>query len=278
MVVAETIGDLMNAGSLVLGQKRAREEVPNNENERANDMYLDLSFSLSRGDTSPLIKLLTCPAWLEALKNQFAESYFHDLTRFLHFETTNRQVFPEISNVFRALNLCPLSSLKVVILGQDPYHDDGQAMGLSFSVPPGHKLPSSLLNIYKELETDLEIPRRKSGDLTPWAERGVLLLNSCLTVRAHSPNSHADRGWEKFTDAIVRVISARAENCVFLLWGKFAEKKGGKVDPRRHLILKSAHPSGLSASRGFFGCKHFSEANAYLEANHPGGAVDWALD
>ena len=266
-----------SVGDFIIGKKRPR-EVDDDAGDGKSTVHVDLSVKLSRGDSSPLLQLLTCPGWIEALKPQFSETYFHDLTRFLSNETQKHKTFPDLSNVFRSLNLCPLSSLKVVILGQDPYHDDGQAMGLSFSVPTGFKLPSSLLNIYKELESDLNIPRSKSGDLTPWANRGVLLLNACLTVRAHTANSHADKGWEKFTDAVVRVISARAQNCVFLLWGKFAEKKGSRVDKTKHLVLTAAHPSGLSASRGFFGCRHFSKANAYLTENHPNGGVDWSLN
>jgi uracil-DNA glycosylase len=172
--------------------------------------------------------------------------------------------------------MCPFEQVKVVILGQDPYHDDDQAMGLSFSVPEGFKLPSSLLNIFKELETDIGLERGKNGDLTPWAKQGVLLLNAVLSVRAHQANSHQGKGWERFTDFIVRRISEKLENVVFLLWGKFAEKKASRVDTRKHLVLKAAHPSGLSASRGFFGCKHFSKTNEYLE-QHGKSPVDWAL-
>lgn len=268
-----------SVGDLIIGKKRPLEddESVQNVEDEVSILPIDLSVKLARGDNSPLIDLLTCQVWMEVLKPQFSETYFHDLTRFLYNEMQKHSVYPELRHVFRSLNLCPISSLKVVILGQDPYHDDGQAMGLSFSVPTGFKIPSSLFNIYKELESDLGIPRSKSGDLTPWATRGVLLLNACLTVRAHTPNSHADKGWEKFTDAVVRVISARAQNCVFMLWGKFAEKKGCRVDKKKHLVLTAAHPSGLSASRGFFGCKHFSQANDYLALNHPDGKVDWSL-
>jgi uracil-DNA glycosylase len=202
----------------------------------------------------------------------------HDITRFLHKEISgNQKIFPPLPLIFSALNACKFDDIKVVIIGQDPYHDDGQAMGLSFSVPEGFKLPSSLLNIYKELETDLGIPRSKSGDLTKWSEQGVLLLNAVLTVRAHQANAHEGKGWERFTDYIIRQISDKLQNVVFMLWGKFAEKKAARVDSRKHLILKSAHPSGLSASRGFFGCKHFSKANEYLKS-HGREEIDWTVE
>jgi len=270
MVATGAVGDLATTEFESIGHKRPRTDLGADDTQPAPS--IDLSVKLSRGDQSPLFQLLTSPEWREALAPQFSEKYFHDLSRFLHSQITQHKVFPEISNVFRALNLCPISKTKIIILGQDPYHDDNQAMGLSFSVPSGQKIPSSLLNIFKELESDLGIPRSKSGDLTPWASRGVLMLNACLTVRAHCANSHADRGWEKFTDAVIKILSARAEKCVFLLWGKFAEKKGARVDDRRHLVLRAPHPSGLSASRGFFGCKHFSQASEFL------GGFDWTLN
>lgn len=239
---------------------------------------IDLSITLTRGMSSPLFQLVTEPSWAVVLEAQFQEMYFHDVTRFLHKEVngSKAKVFPALNRVFSAVNACPFDRVKVVILGQDPYHDDGQAMGLSFSVPQGFKLPSSLLNIFKELESDLGIPRSTSGDLTPWAQQGVLLLNAVLTVRAHQANSHEGKGWERFTDYIIRQISEKNENVVFMLWGKFAEKKAARVGGRKHLVLKSAHPSGLSASRGFFGCKHFSKANEYLKANGK-EEIDWKL-
>jgi uracil-DNA glycosylase len=235
---------------------------------------IDLSIPLSRGMRSPLADLLVEASWMSVLEAQFCEMYFHDLTRFLSKE--KGKVFPPTGKFFSALNTCPFEDVKVVILGQDPYHDDGQAMGLSFSVPQGVKIPSSLLNIFKELESDLGVPRSTCGDLSPWARQGVLLLNAVLSVRAHQANSHEGKGWERFTDFIIQQISEKSKNVVFMLWGKFAEKKAARVKSKNHLILKSAHPSGLSASRGFFGCKHFSKANEYLAANGR-GPIDWSL-
>lgn len=258
---------------VTLADTTAVEETP----EEVAESEVDLSVTLFRGMTSPLFDLVTEPSWAEILKPQFSEMYFHDITRFLHKEQNGKQsIFPPLRSVFSSLNACRFQDVKVVILGQDPYHDDGQAMGLSFSVPEGFKIPSSLLNIFKELETDLGIPRSRSGDLTSWAQQGILLLNAVLTVRAHQANSHEGKGWERFTDFIIKQISERNEHVVFMLWGKFAEKKAGRVDSKKHLILKSPHPSGLSASRGFFGSKHFSKANAYL-AEKKRGEINWAL-
>ena len=238
---------------------------------------VDLSIALSRGMTSPLFGLVTEPSWAAVLAPQFAEMYFHDVTRFLAKEVNAKsKIFPPLTHIFRSLNASPLDKIKVVILGQDPYHDDGQAMGLSFSVPDGFKIPSSLLNVFKELETDLGVPRSTCGDLTPWANQGVLLLNAVLTVKAHQANSHQGKGWERFTDYVIKQVSEKCENVVFMLWGKFAEKKAARVDGKKHLVLRAPHPSGLSASRGFFGCKHFSKANDYLTANGKDPIV-WAL-
>jgi uracil-DNA glycosylase len=234
-----------------------------------------LAEPLSRGMKSPLVQLLSEPSWLSVLEQQFSELYMHDLTRFLAKES-KQKIFPPFPHVFAALNTCAFEKVRVVILGQDPYHDDGQAMGLSFSVPQGFKLPSSLLNIFKEIESDLGIPRSTCGDLSPWAKEGVLLLNAVLTVRAHQANSHEGKGWERFTDIIIKMISEKSEKVVFMLWGKFAEKKAARVDSKRHLVLKAPHPSGLSASRGFFGCKHFSKANEYLRSNGK-SEINWAL-
>ena len=264
--MVETLSDAEDASE----RKRMKLEV-------FEKMLPDLTQPLTRDMVSPLIFFLKEPSWIEELKAQFREMYFHDMTRFIGKEMKeNRIIFPSLDNVFHSLNMCPFEQVKVVILGQDPYHDDDQAMGLSFSVPEGFKLPSSLLNIFKELETDIGLERGKNGDLTPWAKQGVLLLNAVLSVRAHQANSHQGKGWERFTDFIVRRISEKLENVVFLLWGKFAEKKASRVDIRKHLVLKAAHPSGLSASRGFFGCKHFSKTNEYLE-QHGKSPVDWAL-
>lgn len=259
--------------------EEASETTPQTEKVFADTLAdVDLSITLTRGMVSPLFQLVTEPSWAAVLEAQFQEMYFYDVTRFLHKEVngSKAKVFPPLNRVFSAVNACPFEKVKVVILGQDPYHDEGQAMGLSFSVPRGFKLPSSLLNIFKELESDLGIPRSTCGDLTPWAQQGVLLLNAVMTVRAHQANSHAGQGWERFTDFIIRQISEKVENVVFMLWGKFAEKKAARVDGRKHLVLKSAHPSGLSASRGFFGCKHFSKANEYLKVNGK-DEIDWKL-
>ena len=230
---------------------------------------------LTRGTASPLIDLLTDQTWKQILHEEFCQMYFHDLTRFLHSEIAKgKKVFPQLKNIFRALNMTPIAKVKAVILGQDPYHDDAQAVGLAFSVPAGFKLPSSLLNIYKELESDVGVPRSKNGDLSCWADEGVLLLNATLTVRAHEANSHADKGWARFTDAVIQAVNKNCSKVAFLLWGKFAEKKAAQIVPANHFVLTAAHPSGLSASRGFFGCKHFSKANAYLVANGK-EPIDW---
>ena len=182
-------------------------------------------------------------------------------------EYATQRIFPRGSNIFRAFDKCPLDSLKVVIIGQDPYHGDGQANGLCFSVNDGIPFPPSLRNIFKEIHDDTGAPIPASGNLDRWAEQGVLLLNSVLTVRAHCAASHAGKGWETFTDAVVRAIAAHKEEIVYMLWGNYAQKKGIMADPTRNLILKSAHPSPLSASNGFFGCRHFSKANEYLIAH-----------
>ena len=179
-------------------------------------------------------------------------------------EYSSHQIFPRGANIFRAFDKCPFDKLKVVIIGQDPYHGEGQANGLCFSVNDGVQFPPSLRNIFQEVESDTGAPIPTSGNLDRWAEQGVLLLNSVLTVRAHEAASHAGRGWEQFTDAVVREIAARREGVVYMLWGSYAQRKGAIADPARNCILKAVHPSPLSAYRGFFGCHHFSQANAYL--------------
>jgi len=217
------------------------------------------------------------PSWLEAVGDELETPAMQDLRAFLAAEvTTGRRFFPPGRLVFNALQLTPVDSVRVVILGQDPYHGQGQAMGLSFSVPPGVAPPPSLRNIFVELGTDLSLPIPATGDLTPWAKRGVLLLNSVLTVAPRSPASHAGKGWEAFTDRVIAELSARREGIVFLLWGRYAQQKGTIVDATRHHVLTAAHPSPYSASSGFFGCRHFSRANALLEE---GGRapVDWQL-
>ena len=203
-------------------------------------------------------------SWKDALASEFNKDYFIKLTDFVRGEyLSGKTVFPEPKNIFNAFNLCPLNQVKVVIIGQDPYHEPGQAHGLCFSVLPPTPLPPSLQNIYKEIESDIGKKSVTNGDLTSWATQGVLLLNSTLTVQAHLAASHAGRGWEQFTDAVIRVLSTR-ENIVYILWGSFAQKKASFVDENKNLILKSAHPSPLSAYRGFFGNHHFSRTNDYL--------------
>jgi uracil-DNA glycosylase len=217
------------------------------------------------------------PSWLEAVGDELATPGMQELRTFLAAEVASGRGFlPPGRLVFNALRLTPLDSVRVVILGQDPYHGRGQAMGLCFSVPAGVSPPPSLRNIFTELGTDLGLAAPPTGDLTPWAQRGVLLLNSVLTVSPGSPASHAGKGWEAFTDSVIAELSARREGVVFLLWGRYAQQKGTIVDPARHHVLTAAHPSPYSAANGFFGCRHFSRANTLLE-----GAglepVDWRL-
>jgi len=216
-------------------------------------------------------------SWLGPLQAEFEQPYMADLKRFLLSEReAGKQIFPAGANWFRALDLTPLDQVKVVILGQDPYHGPGQAHGLCFSVPDGVRPPPSLVNIFKELQSDLGIPPPGYGFLEHWAKQGVLLLNSVLTVEMGLAASHRDRGWERFTDAVVRLVNAKPEPVVFMLWGSYAQKKAAFVDPSRHLVLKAPHPSPLSAHSGFLGCKHFSKANAFLE-EHGLTPIDWAL-
>ncbi len=202
--------------------------------------------------------------WKGILQPEFDKPYFEELAGFVKGEYATRQVFPAGGNIFRAFDKCPFERLKVVIIGQDPYHGEGQANGLCFSVNEGVPFPPSLDNIFKEVRDDVGTPVPRSGELDRWAEQGVLLLNAVLTVRAHEAASHAGRGWEQFTDAVVRAIAERKQGVVYMLWGNYAQRKGAIADPTRNLILKSVHPSPLSAYRGFFGSKHFSQANAYL--------------
>ena len=216
-------------------------------------------------------------SWLAVLGDELEQAYMQELRAFLVAElTAGRHFYPPADRVFNALALTPFDDVRVVILGQDPYHGPGQAMGLCFSVPAGVPLPPSLRNIYDELQQELGLARPSSGDLTPWAARGVLLLNAVLTVAPGQAASHAGKGWERFTDRAIAELSARRDGIVFLLWGRYAQQKGAIVDATRHHVLTAAHPSPLSASNGFFGCGHFSRANALLES---GGRepVDWAL-
>jgi uracil-DNA glycosylase len=217
------------------------------------------------------------PSWLEPLRCEFEQPYMGELRQFLLGERQRgRTIFPRTSNWFRALDLCPLENVRVMILGQDPYHGPGQAHGLCFSVPPGIRPPPSLVNIFKELESDLGIRPSPHGFLEHWATQGVLLLNSVLTVEMGRAASHRMRGWERFTDAVVRLVNATSEPVVFKLWGSYAQKKAAFVDESRHLVLKAPHPSPLSAHSGFFGCRHFSQANAFLkERGLP--RIEWAL-
>lgn len=220
-------------------------------------------------------------SWREPLKEQFDAPYMAQLRQFLMEQRgQGKRIFPVASEWFRALDLTPLDKVRVVILGQDPYHGVGQAHGLCFSVRPGVPPPPSLVNIYKELKTDLGIERPGHGFLEHWARQGVLLLNSVLTVEMGLAASHRDRGWEKFTDAIIRLVNAKSDPVVFMLWGSYAQKKAAFVDSTdrggRHLVLKAPHPSPLSAHGGWFGCRHFSKANAFLEGNGM-APIDWSL-
>ncbi len=216
-------------------------------------------------------------SWKTALAPEFAKDYMAQLKVFLRGElAAGKIIFPKGSEYFAALDHTPLDKVKVVVLGQDPYHGPGQAHGLCFSVQPGVAVPPSLVNIYKELEDDLDITPPDHGCLLSWADQGVLLLNSVLTVQAHNAASHQGRGWETFTDAIVAELSDKHDNLVFILWGSYAQKKGAKIDQKRHLVIRSVHPSPLSSYRGFFGSKPFSKANAYLQANGK-TPIDWQL-
>lgn len=216
-------------------------------------------------------------SWKEALRQEFNKNYFEQIAAFLKVEKTQgKTIYPPGQLIFNAFEQTPFDKVKVVLLGQDPYHGPGQAMGLSFSVPDGIKPPPSLVNIYKELNKDIGMPIPKTGDLTPWARQGVLLLNASLTVRAGEPNSHAKIGWHIFTDAVISKISDEKRGVVFLLWGSFAQQKQVLIDETRHHVLKAAHPSPFSVEKGFFGCKHFSKTNQLLvkEGIEP---VDWML-
>lgn len=216
-------------------------------------------------------------SWKEVLEDEFKKPYFKQITE--HIKTEKAQgktIYPPGPLIFNAFKHTPVDNVKVVILGQDPYHGPGQAMGLSFSVPKGVPPPPSLINIFKELHEDVGTPIPKHGDLTAWADHGVMLLNASLTVRAHEPMSHSKIGWHIFTNCVIGKISELKENVVFLLWGKFAQEKRELIDTKKHHILKAAHPSPLSANNGFFGCKHFSKTNTYLmkQGIDP---IDWAL-
>jgi len=216
-------------------------------------------------------------SWKQVLKAEFTKPYFLQIVHHLKTErTAGRTIYPPGGLIFNAFNTTPFDKVKIVLLGQDPYHGPGQAHGLSFSVQKGVPPPPSLVNIFKELHSDIGMPIPNHGNLTHWAEQGVLLLNASLTVRANEPMSHAKIGWAEFTDSVIAKVSAQKEHTVFLLWGKFAQEKQALVDETKHLVLKAAHPSPFSADKGFFGCKHFSKANAWLMSNGI-DPVDWML-
>lgn len=213
-------------------------------------------------------------SWKEQLEQEFEKEYFNVLTNFVRNEYRNNTIYPPAKLIFNAFDLCPFDQVKVVIIGQDPYHGPGQAHGLCFSVNEGVKYPPSLRNIFKEIENDLGIPIPENGNLERWAQQGVLLLNATLTVRAATAASHQKKGWETFTDSVIHRVAEKKENVVFILWGSYAQKKGEFIDTKRHLVLKSVHPSPLSASRGFFGNHQFSKTNDYLVA-HGKEPIKW---
>lgn len=203
-------------------------------------------------------------SWKRVLSGEFEKEYFKTLRDFIHSEYRNKTIYPPAKQIFNAFDSCPFESVKVVILGQDPYHEPSQAHGLSFSVLPPCPPPPSLVNIYKEIRSDIGDLVSANGDLTAWSRQGVLLLNATLTVEAHKAGSHQNKGWETFTDSAIKALAENREHLVFMLWGSYAQRKGAFIDRSRHLVLQAPHPSPLSAYRGFFGCKHFSSANAYL--------------
>jgi len=216
-------------------------------------------------------------SWKKVLQAEFSKSYFENIVAFLKTEKVQGKIiYPPGSLIFNAFDKTPFNKLKVLLLGQDPYHGKGQAMGLSFSVPKGMRQPPSLINIFKELHDDVRVPVPQTGDLTPWAEQGVMLLNAALTVRDGEPNSHAKIGWHQFTDAVIKKVSDAKEGVIFLLWGSFAHQKQELIDQTKHHVLKAAHPSPYSADKGFFGCRHFSKTNQFL-VDQKQDPIDWAL-
>lgn len=214
------------------------------------------------------------PDWASRLQGEFEAPYFTSLVSFVKEEYGQHTVYPPGKEIFRAFDACPFGQVKVVIVGQDPYHGPGQANGLCFSVRPGQTLPPSLVNIFKEINTDLGKPMPSDGDLERWSRQGVLLINATLTVRASSPGSHQKRGWETFTDAVISTLSGECDSLVFMLWGRYAQNKGAIIDRNRHLVLTAAHPSPFSVHQGFFGCRHFSKANQYLQSKGL-TPIDW---
>ncbi len=213
-------------------------------------------------------------SWKKQLQEEFDKPYFKALTDFVRGEYRAKTIYPPAGLIFNAFDQCAFDAVKVVIVGQDPYHEPGQAHGLCFSVNDGVQIPPSLVNIYKEIHDELGVPIPESGNLERWSRQGVLLLNATLTVRAHQAGSHQQKGWEEFTDSVISRLAAEREHLVFILWGAYAQRKGENIDTNKHLVLKSPHPSPLSAHRGFFGNKHFSKANRYLEA-HGIKPIEW---
>lgn len=213
-------------------------------------------------------------SWRQVLQPEFDKPYFELLTSFVRHEYQTKTCFPPAGQIFNAFDVCPFDQVRVVIIGQDPYHEPGQAQGLCFSVNEGVRIPPSLVNIYKEIQSDLGKPIPSSGNLMRWAQQGVLLLNATLTVEAHKAGSHQNKGWEELTDAAIQALNEKKQNLVFMLWGSYAQRKGQFIDRKRHCVLTAAHPSPLSAYNGFFGCRHFSQANAYLTSHHL-PAIDW---
>lgn len=213
-------------------------------------------------------------SWKKQLQDEFDKTYFKELTDFVRNEYATQKVFPPAKDIFKAFDLCPFDDVKVIIVGQDPYHEPNQAHGLCFSVKDNVRIPPSLVNIFQEIHDDLGKPIPKSGNLERWSRQGVFLLNATLTVRAHKAGSHQHKGWEDFTDAVIKKLADSHENLVFILWGAYAQRKVENIDTNRHLILRSVHPSPLSAYRGFFGNKHFSKTNEYLVANGK-EPIDW---
>lgn len=214
------------------------------------------------------------PSWYQVLEPEFQKPYFQNLRDFVKNEYQSSTIYPPGKLIFNAFDTTPFDDVKVVILGQDPYHGTNQANGLAFSVSEDIAIPPSLQNIYKEIHSDLKTPIKKTGDLSDWAKQGVLLLNATLTVRAHQAGSHQKRGWEEFTDSVIKILSDKKQHLVFILWGSYAQKKGAVIDPSKHLVLKSPHPSPLSAYNGFFGCRHFSQTNTYLSL-HGIKPINW---
>ena len=258
---------------LTLGnQNKVQTHLMNSQYSTLSTPKTEASEGRSSG-INPTIDL----SWKKELKSEYQKPYFREIKQYLlHEKSQNHLVYPPGKLIFNAFNTTAFDKVKVVILGQDPYHGAAQAHGLSFSVPDKVPAPPSLANIFKELNSDLGMSIPQSGNLLPWAEQGVLLLNAILTVRASDPASHRNIGWEQFTDATIRALSDKRSGLVFMLWGKFAKEKAELIDAEKHLILKSAHPSPFSANNGFFGCRHFSRANKYLEDCGP-GPINWRL-